>query len=68
MFSGSWLLCHISKIFPIDTLVARNGVGVCRIVSDPAMPRRRVYPQLIVELSGGERIYVDGIEITRISN
>jgi len=27
MFSGSWQLCHISKIFPINTFVALNGVG-----------------------------------------
>jgi len=67
MFSGSWQICHISKIFPINTLVALNGVGVCRVVSDPSMPRRRGYPQLTVE-SSGERIRVDVIEITRISN
>ena len=67
MYSSSWKLCHISKIFPIGTLVALNGVGICRIVSDPCIPRRQDYPQLIVE-SCGERICVDIIEITRISN
>jgi len=67
VFSSSWQLCHTSKIFPIDTFVALNGVGICRVVSDPCMLRRRGYPQLIVE-SSGERICVDVIEITRISN
>ena len=42
VFSSSWQLCHTSKIFPIDTFVALNGVGICRVVSDPvyaAAPR-----------------------------
>jgi len=67
MFSSSWKLSHISKVFPIGSYVALNGVGICRVVSDPCMPRRHDYPQLVVE-TAGDRICVNVIEITRISN
>jgi hypothetical protein len=65
--SGSCQLCHTSKIFPVDTLVALNGVGICRVVSEPYLRGHHRYPNIDVE-AFGEKMRVNVVEITLISN